>query len=55
VRILDVAVALDAVNVTGRNNKTWLTMNTTKNALKSATGFKFDKSQGMWTLSQKLV
>ncbi|WP_171015241.1 hypothetical protein [Methylocystis sp. B8] len=53
--IVDVAVAFDAVNVTERNNKTWLTMDTTKGALKSAAGFKFDKSQDMWTLSQKSV
>ncbi len=46
----DVAVPMDAVNVTQRNNKSWLTMNTTKDALKSATGFKFDKSRGLWTI-----
>jgi sporulation protein YlmC with PRC-barrel domain len=49
----DVAVAFDAVHVTQRNNKTWLTINTTKDALKGATGFKFDKSQGLWMLGQK--
>jgi sporulation protein YlmC with PRC-barrel domain len=49
----DVAVAFEAVNISQRNNKTWLSMNTTKAALMSATGFKFDKSQGLWTLGQK--
>ena len=49
----DVAVAFAAMHMTQRNNKTWLTINTTKDALKGATGFKFDKSQGLWMLSQK--
>jgi sporulation protein YlmC with PRC-barrel domain len=49
----DVAVAFEALNISQRNNKTWLSMNTTKAALMSATGFKFDKSQGLWTLGQK--
>lgn len=46
----DVAVAFDAIHATERNNKWWLTMNATKDELKSATGFRFDKNKGLWTL-----
>lgn len=48
----DVAVAFDAVNVAQRNNKSWLTMNATKDDLKNATGFRFDKNKGLWTLGR---
>lgn len=47
----DVAVPFDAIKSTERNNKWWLTMNTTKDALKSATGFKFDRSRNSWTMA----
>lgn len=46
----DVAVAFDAIHAAERNNKWWLTMNATKDELKSATGFRFDKNKGLWTL-----
>jgi sporulation protein YlmC with PRC-barrel domain len=46
----DVAVSFDAINATQRNNKWWLTMNVTKDELKNAAGFRFDKSKGLWTL-----
>jgi len=44
----DVAVPFDAVHATERNGKWWLTMNATKEALKSAAGYKFDKVKATW-------
>jgi sporulation protein YlmC with PRC-barrel domain len=44
----DVAVPFDQVHGTERNGKWWLTMNTTKDALKNATGYKYDKSKTTW-------
>jgi len=49
----DVAVPFSAIHATERNNKWWLTMNTTKDELKNATGFRFDKNKGLWTLGSK--
>ncbi|WP_292532239.1 PRC-barrel domain-containing protein [Methylocystis sp.] len=46
----DVAVAFDNIKAAERNNKWWLTMNATKDELKNATGFRFDKNKGLWTL-----
>jgi sporulation protein YlmC with PRC-barrel domain len=47
----DVAVPFDAVHVTTKdNNKYYLVMNTTKDALKSAKGFKYDRNAMTWTL-----
>jgi sporulation protein YlmC with PRC-barrel domain len=43
-----VAVPFTAVHATQRNGKWWLTMNTSKDALKSAEGFKYDKSKATW-------
>ena len=41
----DVAVPFDAVQVTTKdNNKYYLVMNATKDALKSAKGFKYDRN-----------
>jgi sporulation protein YlmC with PRC-barrel domain len=45
----DVAVPFDAVRVTEKNGKTYLTMNTTKDALKSAHGYKYDRSTSTWS------
>jgi sporulation protein YlmC with PRC-barrel domain len=42
----DVAVPFDAVRMT--TNKSYLVMNTTKDAMKSAKGFKYDKSKMTW-------
>jgi sporulation protein YlmC with PRC-barrel domain len=39
----DVAVPFDAVHGTEKNGKWYLTMNATKDALKNARGYKFDK------------
>ena len=49
----DVAVAFDEIKATERNNKWWLTMNATKDELKNATGFRFDKNRGLWTVGAK--
>lgn len=44
----DVAVPFSAVHATQRNGKWWLTMNTTKDAMKTAPGFKYDKAKATW-------
>jgi sporulation protein YlmC with PRC-barrel domain len=45
----DVAVPFDAVKATTKdNNKYYLVMNSTKDALKSAKGFKYDRSAMTW-------
>jgi sporulation protein YlmC with PRC-barrel domain len=46
----DVAVPFDAVRATTKdNNKYYLVMNTTKDALKSAKGYKYDRNAMTWT------
>jgi sporulation protein YlmC with PRC-barrel domain len=47
----DVAVPFDQVHGTEKNGKWWLTMNTTKDALKNATGYKYDKAKATWVPS----
>jgi sporulation protein YlmC with PRC-barrel domain len=45
----DVAVPFDAVQVTTKgNNKYYLVMNATKDSLKSAKGFKYDRNAMTW-------
>lgn len=44
----DVAVDPSAVKRTTKNNSTYLTMNTTKDALQSAPGFKYDRPTTTW-------
>jgi sporulation protein YlmC with PRC-barrel domain len=45
----DVAVPFDAIQVTNKNNNKWyLVMNTTKNDLKGAPGFKYDRDSTTW-------
>ena len=45
----DVAVPFNAVQLTRKdNNKNYLVMNTTKDALKSAKGFKYDRNNMAW-------
>src|SRR2546421_8097083 len=47
----DVAVPFNAVQVTNKNNNKWyLVMNSTKDALKGAKGFKYDRSEMKWIL-----
>jgi sporulation protein YlmC with PRC-barrel domain len=44
----DVAVPFGAVKHTEKNSKIYLTMDTTKDALKNAPGFKYDKATTKW-------
>lgn len=44
----DVAVPFTAVKLTTKNNKQYLTMAATKDALKSAPGFKYDSNKTAW-------
>jgi sporulation protein YlmC with PRC-barrel domain len=44
----DVAVPFDEVQATMKDNKVHLVMNTTKDALKNAPGFKYDSSTTTW-------
>jgi sporulation protein YlmC with PRC-barrel domain len=44
----DVAVPFQDVSATSKNNKMYLVMNTTKDSLKSAPGFKYDSSTTTW-------
>jgi sporulation protein YlmC with PRC-barrel domain len=46
----DVAVPFNAVYPSQRNNK--LTMNATKDTLKSAAGYRYDHSNGNWTVGR---
>jgi hypothetical protein len=43
-----VAVPFDAIHVTQRGGERWLTMNVTRDALKSAPGYKYDKGKASW-------
>lgn len=44
----DVAVDFNAVKPTKKNDKTYLTMNATKDELKAAPGFKYDREKTAW-------
>src|SRR5262245_23377241 len=44
----DVAVPFDAIHATQKDDKWYLTMSTTKDALKNARGYKFDKAKSTW-------
>jgi PRC-barrel domain protein len=44
----DVAVSFNAIKPTKKNDKTYLTLNTTKEALKNAPGFKYDRQSTTW-------
>jgi sporulation protein YlmC with PRC-barrel domain len=44
----DVAVPFDAVHATQKDGKWYLTMNATKDTLKNARGYKFDKVKSTW-------
>lgn len=48
----DVAVPFAAVHGTEKNSKWYLVMNTTKDALKSAPGYKYDKTKTTWSLDR---
>jgi sporulation protein YlmC with PRC-barrel domain len=49
----DVAVPFDAVRVNKNNKKFTLVMNTTKDDLKSAPGFKYDRDSTTWVPETK--
>jgi PRC-barrel domain len=44
----DVAVPFNAVNATEKNGSWYLTMNATKDAMKQARGYTYDKSKATW-------
>jgi uncharacterized membrane protein YhiD involved in acid resistance len=44
----DVAVSFSAIKQTMKDNKIYLTMDTTKDALKTAPGFKYDSDKTSW-------
>ena len=44
----DVAVSFSTVKATMKDNKIYLTMSTTKDALKAAPGFKYDSDKTAW-------
>lgn len=48
----DVAVPFAALHGTEKNGKWYLVMNTTKDALKSAPGYKYDKTKTTWMLDK---
>jgi sporulation protein YlmC with PRC-barrel domain len=49
----DVAVPFNAVKSTTKNNKTYLTMNASKDELKNAVGFKYVSSTTKWAAENK--
>jgi sporulation protein YlmC with PRC-barrel domain len=49
----DVAVSFDSLKLTQKNQKWYLVMNTDKEALKNAPGFKYDRSQDRWMPAAK--
>jgi len=49
----DVAVPFSAVKGTKKNDKWWLTLSESKDSLKKATGFKYDKSTTSWSIDKK--
>jgi sporulation protein YlmC with PRC-barrel domain len=49
----DVAVPFSAVKHTMKDKKIYLTMDTTKDALKSAPGFKYDREKTSWVPDTK--
>jgi hypothetical protein len=46
-------VPFQAIKSTKKEGKTWLTIDTTKDALKSAPGVSFDKIKGVWIVKEK--
>ncbi len=43
-----VAIPAEAITITDKNNKSWLTINTTKDIVKKATGYKYDAAEHAW-------
>jgi tryptophanyl-tRNA synthetase len=44
----DVAVSFNSIQKTMKDNKVYLTIETTKDALKNAPGFKYDSDKTTW-------
>ena len=44
----DVAVPFNAIRATEKNGRWYLTMNATKDSLKAAHGYKYDKAKATW-------
>jgi hypothetical protein len=44
----DVAAPFKAIHATMKDNKWWLVINTIKDALKTAPGYRYDKNSTMW-------
>lgn len=49
----DVAVPFESLRLTQKNQKWYLVMNTDKDSLKSAPGFKYDRTQERWVPDTK--
>jgi sporulation protein YlmC with PRC-barrel domain len=49
----DVIVPFSAVKTTKKNDKWWLTLDATKDGLKDAPGFKYDKASTTWVPDKK--
>lgn len=49
----DVAVPFSAVKMTKKNDKWWLSMDETKDSLKNAVGYKYDRNTTMWSVDKK--
>ena len=49
----DVAVPFSAVKNVKKNDKWWLTLDETKDALKNAAGYKYDKASTTWVADKK--
>ena len=48
----DIAVPFNAVHGKKKDNKWWLVMNTTKDALKTAPSYKYDSNKTQWVLDK---
>ena len=48
----DVAAPFQAIHTTMKDNKWWLTMNTSKESLKSAPGYRYDKNTTTWVATK---
>src|ERR1700744_1243166 len=51
----DVIVPFTAVKMSKKNDKWWLTLDETKDSLKSAAGFKYDKASTPWVPDTKSI
>jgi sporulation protein YlmC with PRC-barrel domain len=49
----DVAVPFNAIRLTEKDSKRYLTMDTTKEALQAATGYTYDRTKAQWVPAAK--